>query len=171
MHPEPSATPYIKVGAGIEGDVASTANVATSTKGGSLTVTLKRDLRDLLDIAARRLSGAVLTFAAFGATHSMVLLGGAGDRYTVRRISPKRYEIELKDGPEDVVDEMTAAFLSVKQAQFKQGRLDLADPIDADGWARMRAASWLSAQRAAAGPWVGALRDPLGDPQSEGGAG
>ena len=117
------------------GDVDATSSASVSTKGGSLTTTLKKPIREKLgDVASGQLSAATLSF---GTEASVVLLGTGIDgacRVRVSRVAKNRFEIELDDGDDDTVDDLTAAFLTLKAQQFKEGAMALRGPYTADEW-------------------------------------
>ena len=115
------------------GDVEAATSASVSTKGGSLTATLKKALRERLgEPAGGQLAAAALKF---GSGQSLVLLGG-GEHANVRvsRISANRFEIALDDQEDATVDDLTAAFLALKIEQFKRGETDLRGPIEAADW-------------------------------------
>lgn len=134
----------------ITGDVAAAASATVSTKGGSLTATLKKSIRDQLGpIEGGQLAAAALTFDSGPA---LVLLGSAGaaPRLRVSRTAGNRYELVVEDAEEEVVDDLTAAFLTLKAHQFQQGGLHLTPPIDADTWlAEMEEVARMAVARAA----------------------
>lgn len=118
------------------GDVDAISPASVSTKGGSLTATLRKAIRDRLgNIAGGQVSTAALTF---GAGASLVLLGvgaEASRRMRVSRLGKNRFEIELDEGSdEDAVSDLTAAFLTLKTQQFKDGAMAIRGPLGADEW-------------------------------------
>ena len=133
----------------ITGDIAATAEVTINTKGGSVTATLKKSLRDRLGELSDHLSGAALQFASGPA---VVLLAGAGAgmfagaRLRVRMTGRNRFEIEIEDDGDTEIDAVTAAFLRLKRDQFEKGLLDLSDPMSSDDL-RHRAESELAEAR------------------------
>lgn len=115
------------------GDVEAASEVTVNTKGGSMTATLKKGLRERLGQVFGRLAGGVLQFET---GQSLLLLSpGAGAGLAsvrVQRIGRNRFEIELDTHENEEVDEVTAAFLRLKQAQFVNDELTLLPPVDAD---------------------------------------
>jgi hypothetical protein len=120
----------------IIGDIAASADVTIHTKGGSVTATLKKPLRDTLGALQDHHPGAALQFAN---GQSVVLLVGAsnepqGGAFRVHRINSNRYEIVFEDESEQDVDPVTAAFLHLKSDQFRKGMLRLSEPMTAEDW-------------------------------------
>ena len=121
----------------ITGDIAAAADVTVNTKGGSVTATLKKSLRDRLGDVTDHLAGAALQFAP---GQSVVLLAGAmvgaaaHMELRVRRTGRNRFEIELEDDGAEEVDEVTAAFLRLKKDQFGKGLLKLSEPMTSADW-------------------------------------
>jgi hypothetical protein len=118
-----------------KGDIAVASEACVGTKGGSLAATFKQAIRDRLGaLPEGQLTAAVLTFAA---GHSVVRLGGGSETaqcLRVSRVGRNRFEIELDDGEDDTVDDLTAAFLTLKAQQLKDGSARLRGPVDADTW-------------------------------------
>lgn len=118
-----------------KGHVDVTSSASVSTKGGSLTTTLRKPIRETLgSIAGGHLSAAALTF---GSGPAVVLLGGGAEvpcSLRVSQVAKNRYEIELTDGEDDAVDDLTAAFLTLKTQHFKDGATALRGPLSADDW-------------------------------------
>lgn len=123
----------------ITGDIAASSDVTVNTKGGSMTATLRKPLRDLLPDKMGHLSGAALEFEG---GEAVVILAGSTKRYhsptgvQVRRVSRNIFEIEMEteDGKSEEVDVVTAAFLTIKEKQLARGTLRLSDPMSAEGW-------------------------------------
>ena len=120
----------------IAGDIAAAADVAVNTKGGSLSATLKKPLRDTLGEVGDHLAGAALQFES---GQAVVLLsagpGGAASRPVhVSRVGRNRFEIEIDSGEDEAIDDVTAAFLALKIDQFKKGQLDLLPAVTAEDW-------------------------------------
>jgi hypothetical protein len=120
----------------ITGDIAASADVTIHTKGGSVTATLKKALRDRLGTLKDHHPGAALQFAN---GQSVVLLVGASDAprggaFRVHRINSNRFEIVFEDESEPDVDPVTAAFLHLKSDQFRKGVLRLSEPMTAEDW-------------------------------------
>ena len=121
----------------ITGDVVAMADVRINTKGGSLTATLKKAVRDKLGNLGDHLSAATVEFATGQAI--LLLSGGSGATGVnlpvhVRKIGKNRFEIGLEADSDEEVDEVTAAFLRLKRDQFEKGRLRLSEPVTADDW-------------------------------------
>lgn len=114
------------------GDIAVAADVTVNSKGGSMTATLKKALREKLGDLGEQLAGAALQFTT---GQAIVLLstagGGVQAPIRVQRTGRNRFEIELEAGGDDEVDEVTAAFLSLKKQQFVSGDLKLMTPVTA----------------------------------------
>ncbi len=129
------------------GDVVASTEVTVNTKGGSTTAILRKDLRDTLGDIGTRLSAAALQFAAGPA---VVLLSPerTGRHVRVQRLGDNRFEIDLDTGDGAEIDDITAAFLTLKLAQFKGGELSLSEPMTAAQW-RAEAAAWDEAAEAA----------------------
>lgn len=120
----------------IVGDVATTTEVSVNTKGGSLSTTLKKGIRESLGEVGYGLTAAALRFDT---GEGVVLLSGAPESEAsasvrVSRIGSNRFEIELNSDKDEEIDDLTAAFLMLKIEQFKKGRLHLTEPVDADEW-------------------------------------
>lgn len=131
----------------IVGDVVVATEVSVNTKGGSLSTTLRKGIRETLGDVGDRLTAASLQFAS---GESVVLLGGtAGSGATsvrVSRVGVNRFEIELENGEEEEIDDLTAAFLMLKTDQFRKGRLALTDPVTADEWRAEMDRKWKAAE-------------------------
>ncbi len=116
----------------IVGDVEAMTEVTVNTKGGSMTATLKKALRERLGSLAGGLAGAAVQFTT---GQAVVLLSpggeGAGGQVRVYRIGKNRFEIELDTGEDEEVDDVTAAFLQIKRSQFIKGELELLPPVSA----------------------------------------
>ena len=117
----------------IRGDIAALADVAIHTKGGSVTATLKKSLRERLGNFSEHLMGAALQFAS---GESVLLLASVAETLRIRKVSGNRYEITLEHAGEKEVDPVTAAFLRLKSDQFEKGMLRLSAPMSADDWRR-----------------------------------
>ena len=120
----------------IVGDVSTVTNVSVNTRGGSLSATLKKGIRESLGEVGERLTAASLQFASGEAV--VLLRGGAGRGASrsvrVSRISKNRFEVELETGEETEIDDLTAAFLLLKIDQFKKNKLLLVPPVTAAEW-------------------------------------
>lgn len=127
------------------GDVAAPTRVTINTKGGSMTAILRKDLREKLGVVGSQLCAAALEF---GSGPAVLLLGDAKIR--VLRLGKDRFEVVLGADEGDEIDEITAAFLKLKEAQFKAGDLPLMAPIAADRW-QAEAEGWTRAAEAALG--------------------
>lgn len=120
----------------ITGDVEAMTEVTVNTKGGSMTATLKKPLREKLGELGGRMTAASVRFAT---GQAMLLLspgGGASSAAPVHvhRIGENRFEIELETGADEEIDDVTAAFLELKKNQFIKGELELMPPVNADQW-------------------------------------
>jgi hypothetical protein len=120
----------------IVGDVDTATEVSVNTKGGSLSTTLKKGIRESLGEVGYGLTAAALRFDT---GEGVVLLSGAPESEApasvrVSRIGSNRFEVELDSGEGEEIDDLTAAFLTLKIDQFKKGRLHLTGPVDADEW-------------------------------------
>lgn len=117
----------------ISGDIAAASDVTVNVKGGSVTATLKKALRDKLRNIERGFAGAALQFAD---GNVLVLLGETGDEqapgYKVRRLGPYRFELELEIEHDEEIGEVEAAFLRLKRNQFVHDRLDITAPVTAE---------------------------------------
>jgi len=138
----------------IVGDIASVTHVSVNTKGGSLSATLKKGIRESLSTVGDRLTAAALEFASGS---SVVLLSGgmAGSGATsirVVRTGRNRFEIELDTGEEEEVDDLTAAFLMLKVDQFKKDRLRLLPAVSAEEWRAEMDEKFRQAEARAAAP-------------------
>jgi hypothetical protein len=126
----------------ITGDIAAAADVTINTKGGSVTATLKKSLRETLGELSGHLTGAAVRFAS---GQAIVLLASASrgaeasPAFRVRKISRNRFEITLEADDEEEVDEVTAAFLRLKKDQFEKGKLRLSERMSAADWRRKTA--------------------------------
>lgn len=130
MSDSPEPTPSV-----IIGDVVATAEVRVNTKGGSMTATLKKPIRERLGEIGSRLVAAAVEFTAGQPVLLLSPGASAGSLpLRVRRVSERLFEIELGSGEEDEVDEVTAAFLRLKQSRFVTDDLDLAPPVSGDQW-------------------------------------
>ena len=117
----------------ITGDVAAVSQVTVNTKGGSVTATLKKAIRDRLGKIGGQLSAAALEFG----NGSSVVLMSAGSVETslrVHKIGANRFEIEIINEQEEEIDNVAAAFINLKKSQFEAGTLPLMEPITADQW-------------------------------------
>lgn len=132
--------------AAIIGDVAAKADVTVNTKGGSVTATLKKALRDQLSQTTGALSGAAFRFAS---GEAVVLLTGTGNAapVRVRRTGENRFEIELQSDDAEPVDAMTDAFLTLKKEAFRLGKLELSEPITPEEWRGKEDAVFAEADR------------------------
>jgi len=131
--------------AAIVGDVAASADVTVNSKGGSVTATLKKALRDQLSQKTGPLAGAALRFAT---GEAVVLLTGAGAApVRVRRTGDNRFEIELQGDVEESVDAMTDAFLTLKKEAFRLGKLELSEPMTLEEWRAKEDAAFAEADR------------------------
>lgn len=134
----------------ITGDIAAAADVTVNSKGGSVTATLKKSLRDRLGRMTNHLSGAALQFAN---GQAIVLLAGAsagafaGGEVRVRQTGRNRFEIEFDDDGVDEIDEVTASFLRLKKDQFEKGQLKLSAPMSAEDWRKATDAQLSEARR------------------------
>ncbi len=125
-----------KLPQGITGDVEAMTMVTVNTKGGSMTATLKKALRETLGEIGGRLTAAAVQFAT---GQAILLLSPSGDSSSiapvrVHRIGKNRFEIELDTGEDEEIDNVTAAFLQLKQDQFEKGELVLMPSVNADQW-------------------------------------
>ncbi len=120
----------------ITGDVEAITVVTVNTKGGSMTATLKKALREKLGEFGGRLTGAAVQFATGQAILLLSPSGGSSSIAPVRvhRIGKNRFEIELATGEDEEIDNVTAAFLQLKQDQFEKGELALMPSVNADQW-------------------------------------
>ena len=121
----------------IVGDIVAAMDVTINTKGGSMTATLRKALRDKLGELGDHLSAAALQFATGQAI--LLLRAGTGSATSsppvrVRRLGKNRFEIELETGDDEDIDEVTVAFLRLKEDQFKKGILALSEAATADEW-------------------------------------
>jgi hypothetical protein len=120
----------------IVGDIVAMTDVSINKKGGSLSATLKKGIRESLGEVGDRLTAAALEFAP---GREVVLLSGGADAdaptsVRVSRISKNRYEVELETGEDEEIDDLTAAFLMLKVDQFKKRKLHLLPAVTADEW-------------------------------------
>lgn len=134
----------------ITGDVEAITVVTVNTKGGSMTATLKKALREKLGEIGGRLTAAAVQFAT---GQAILLLSPSGDSSSiapvrVHRIGKNRFEIELDTGEDEEIDNVTAAFLQLKQDQFEKGKLALMPPVNADQWRTETEKSMDAARRA-----------------------
>jgi hypothetical protein len=108
---------------GIRGDV-SVEDTRLNTKGGSMTATLKKPLRDALG-AGKRALGVRLDF---GKVSGVFLAPArlARQRFQVTRMGERRIVIDLVDDTRQPLDPYEAAFLNVLTEQFKRGERPLA---------------------------------------------
>ena len=117
------------------GDIAVRADVTVNKKGGSLTATLKKSLRDRLGETGARLSAAAVEF---GTGQTVLLLSRSlGERDVpvhVRKVGENRFEIEALGDTGVEIDEVTAAFLRLKRDLFTKGKLEISGPLSADDW-------------------------------------
>ena len=117
------------------GDVAAASGVTVNSKGGSLTATLKKALREKLgdvDGLGGQLAGAAVQFAGGPAVVLLSAASGLKSPIRVQQTGRNRFEIELDSGDEEDVDEVTAAFLRLKQQQFVSGELELMAPAGSE---------------------------------------
>ncbi len=137
----------------ITGDVEAVSEVTVNTKGGSMTATLKKSLREKFGGFGGRLLGAALQFANGQAI--VLLVSGSNDAQTetsvrVHRRGENRFEIELDTGEgEEEIDDVQAAFLMLKESRFKTHDLLMLQPVTAIEW-RAEMDEKLSAARSAA---------------------
>lgn len=116
------------------GDIAATADVNITTKGGSTNATIKKPLRERVFRHATSektvAHGAALEFTD---GRGVVLLTEDAP-VRVDKLGADRYVIRLnvEDGTE--VDPVTEAFLVLKAKQFEEQSLDVMAPIDGDAW-------------------------------------
>lgn len=132
----------------IVGDVVAATEVSVNTKGGSLSTTLRKGIRETLGEVGDHLTAASLQFET---GEAVILLGGAAGSDTpmsvrVSRIGANRFEVELDSGEDEEIDDLTAAFLMIKLDQFKKGRLGLTEPITADEWRAEMDEKWKAAE-------------------------
>lgn len=137
------------------GDIVAGADVTINTKGGSMTATLKKSLRDTLGAVGGSVAGATVEFST---GQSLVLLtgGGANVPVRVRRLSGRRFEIEIDNQDDQEVDEVTAAFLRLKTLQFVEGKMTLGEALTAHSWRESMDAKLASARPPARAPGVSA---------------
>lgn len=132
----------------ITGDVTAATEVTINTKGGSMTAILKKVLRDQLGRLGNHLPAAVLQFT--GGPAVVLMSSGAGEScLRVHRLGGNRFEIELDAGDDEEVDDLTVAFLRLKESQFKAGNLLLMAPVTADDWRAEMDEKLKAARRAA----------------------
>ena len=122
----------------IVGDIAASTDVTVNSKGGSMTATLRKVLRDGLGPVDRNLAGATIEFAN---GQGVVLLGGKAGQsdIRVRRLGPNRFELGLNEVEGQDITPLEAAFLALKREQLENGELETAEPVDAAGWRRRSA--------------------------------
>jgi len=137
----------------ITGDVAASTDVTINKKGGSVTATLKKSLRDSLGDLGESVAAATVEFSTGQAILLLSGVPGAAEKTAaevhVRKVGPNRFEIELDTDEDEEVDEVTAAFLRLKIDQFTKGGLKLAEPVTADRW-RTRVSTKIAAAKSAA---------------------
>src|ERR1700681_2708531 len=101
----------------ILGDVVAREDVTVNTKGGSMTATLKKPLREKLGELGTSLSGAAVEFASGQAVVLLSRVPGAANAdlpVRVRKVGLNRFEIGIESDDDEEVDEVTAAFLRLK---------------------------------------------------------
>lgn len=121
----------------ILGDVAAREDITINTKGGSMTATLKKPLREKLGELGASLSAAALEFASGQAVVLLSRVPGAAntDRpVRVRKVGLNRFEIGIESDGDEEADEVTAAFLRLKKDLFGKGKLRLSAPVTAAEW-------------------------------------
>jgi hypothetical protein len=135
------------------GDVAAASGVTVNSKGGSLTATLKKALREKLgDVAdfGGQLAGAAVQFPGGPAVVLLSPASGLTSPIRVQQTGRNRFEIELDSGEGEEVDEVTAAFLRLKQQQFVSGELELMGPAGAEQLAAEAGSQMAEAREAVA---------------------
>lgn len=137
----------------IVGDVTASSDVSVNRKGGSVTTTLKKVLRERLNLVGNHMYAATMQFSS---GQSLLLMRGETEnpRSAVRvtQVARNRFEIELADdGDDDPVDDLTAAFVMAKRELFKKGELELTAPVSADDFEREVQAKFEQAEQAAPG--------------------
>ncbi len=121
----------------ILGDVVANEDVTVNTKGGSMTATLKKALRDKLGDIGASLSAAAVQFETGQAVVLLSRVPGATNTDSplrVRKIGLNRFEVGIANAGDEDVDEVTAAFLQLKKDLFSKGKLRLSAPVTADAW-------------------------------------
>ena len=121
----------------ILGDVVANGEVTINAKGGSMTATLKKALRDKLGDIGASLSAAAMLFETGQAVVLLSKVPGATNTDSplhVRRIGLNRFEVGIANAGDEDVDEVTAAFLQLKKDLFSKGKVRLSAPITADAW-------------------------------------
>lgn len=107
--------------------------VNVNQKGGSLTATLKKTIRNGLSVAAGHLDGALLQFEEGVACVLMASSITQDDhnephRFRVTRVSPQRFVVDLVDEQAPTVDPVTQAVLLLLQEQIKEGAVRFLEP-------------------------------------------
>jgi hypothetical protein len=121
----------------ILGDVVAREDVTINTKGGSMTATLKKPLREKLGELGASLSAAAVEFASGQAVVLLSRVPGAANTdlpVRVRKVGLNRFEIGIESDGDEEADEVTAAFLRLKKDLFGKGRLRLLEPVTAAEW-------------------------------------
>ncbi len=119
----------------LEGDIVVETTTLNS-KGGSLTATLRKNLRVAFSEGVHKGAGALLDFGKHG---SVVLIAPtaadsgpeASHRYHITRMNDRRYVVDVIDDEAETVDPVTQAFLTLIVEQFKHGERELVSRDDA----------------------------------------
>ncbi len=116
------------------GDVVATEDVAINTKGGSMSATLKKPLRERLGDVGMA-AGAALEFDTGQAVVILSRRSGTSEApVRIRKLGTNRFELRIDGGDDVEIDGVTAAFLRLKRALFERGELELSVPVSADRW-------------------------------------
>jgi hypothetical protein len=112
-------------------------DLTVNSKGGSMTVTLKKPLRELLGQTNGHVTAFSLTFAP--GKSAVVLMGpDVADATEVRQLGSGAFEISFETEAREV-DTLTAAFIRLQIDQLEKEKLPLTEPQTADQWsAEMR---------------------------------
>ena len=117
------------------GAVAAQASVRVNAKGGSSTVTLRKALADLVQLRGTELDAAAIQLEN---GQSFLLMGveeDMGGHVHVEQTGRNRVELVFGEDEALEIDPVTEAFLQLKLALFKKGKLNLTGPVSAEDWA------------------------------------
>src|SRR5690606_20903547 len=121
----------------IIGDVTAVDEATVNSASGSLTATLRRSVRAGFENVSRLASAA---FRFDDGTHAVLLTDAqpvsATATVRISHAGHNRFLVERETGEEPGIDDLTAALVQLRRAEFRRGLLDLPAPVDAEGWAR-----------------------------------
>lgn len=121
-----------------EGDIQTQEAIRVDRGGGAVRAILKKIIMEKLGLMGNFLSAAT---GEVGPGKSVLLMGAAEvvGHLQVNKSGTTGFEVVVDDGSEATVDAATEAFLTLKQAQFERGELDLTGSLSAEDFMELGA--------------------------------